>query len=61
MDRLEFVIRMTEIILADWRKVMLANPKSADRFNLPGDVCDISWRAMQKAEEIANHFEGSFK
>lgn len=61
MTRIEFICKMTDVILSDWRKVMLANDVSKERFNLPGDTVDISWRAMQKAEELAQQYEGSFK
>ncbi len=61
MTRLEFITKMTEIILGDWRKVMLANEESVGRFNLPGDTVDICWRAMQRAEEMAQQYESEFK
>ena len=60
MTRIEFIVRMTEIIMADWRRLMLANPETVNRFHLPGDTVDISWRAMQKAEELAKEYDGRF-
>jgi len=56
MSKNEFTLKLAEMILSDWRKVMLANATCADRFNLPGDVCDISLRALQKAAEMADDF-----
>lgn len=61
MTRIEFICKMTEVILSDWRKVMMANDVSKDRFNLPGETVDISWRAMQKAEDMAKQYDGQFR
>jgi hypothetical protein len=56
MTRNEFLLQATQMILEDWRKVLLANPETMGRFALPGDITDISWRAAQKAEELTNDF-----
>lgn len=56
MTRNEFVLKTAEMIMKDWRKVLLANEESKMRFNLPGDTVDISFRAFQKAETIADQF-----
>lgn len=61
MTRMEFICKMTEVILSDWRKVMLANATSREQFNLPKTTVDISWRAMQKAEEMAKQYDGQFR
>lgn len=56
MTRNEFLLQATQMILDDWRKAMLANPETVSRFNLPGDIIDISWRAAQTAEELTEEF-----
>lgn len=56
MTRDEFVIKTAEMILNDWRKTMLACDENKRRFNIPGDVEDISFRAFEKAYEIAQEF-----
>jgi len=56
MTRNEFIVDTAKMILDDWRAVMIANEETKGKFNLPGDMVDISWRAFQKAAEIADEF-----
>lgn len=56
MTKNEYTLKLAEIILTDWRNQLLANESTKGKMNLPGDTVDISWRAMQKAEEITNNF-----
>lgn len=56
MTKNEFTLKLTKIILNDWRKVMLAESITRYKLNLPGDSVDIAWRAMHKADEMADDF-----
>jgi hypothetical protein len=56
MTRNEFVIKTAEMILSDWRKAIISDKSRSGCIDLPGDVCHISLRAFQLAEEIAADF-----
>lgn len=56
MTKNEYTLKLAEIILNDWRNQMLGNEATKNRVNLPGDSVDIAWRAMQKAQEMADNF-----
>lgn len=56
MTKNEYTLKLAEIILKDWRQALLASEEHRTRASLPGDTVDISFRALQKAEELAEKF-----